>query len=121
MSRQIDVEYRKLSSFLNDYLRFMGRGWLFLVIKNRIYDIGDKIDFNIKVAGIKRDFYALGEVVYKGVNDKGKNGIGLKFSFDDESSKALSAELKTLTIDKYGEFWGGKICSLMEGVNHGQP
>ena len=110
--QNIKIDYKKLNSFLKDYIRMMKRGWLFLII-NDDYRPGDSITFNIKVAGIEKELNASGNVVYKGPNEKGSEGVGLKFSFDERSSELLSVNLKKLILEKYGETWGGRICSLM--------
>ncbi|HSW60146.1 MAG TPA: hypothetical protein VLJ60_05070, partial [bacterium] len=110
--QNIKIDYKKLNSFLKDYVRMMKKGWLFLMI-NEDYRPGDNITFNIKVAGLEKELTAQGSVIYKGPNEKGSVGIGLKFSFDEKSSDLLSVKLKQLTLEKYGEIWGGRICSLM--------
>jgi len=110
--QNIKIDYKKLNSFLKDYIRMMKRGWLFLMI-NEDYRPGDSITFNIKVAGLEKELTAQGSVVYKGQNEKGSDGIGLKFSFDERSSELLSVNLKKVVLEKYGEIWGGKICSLL--------
>jgi len=110
--QNIKIDYKKLNSFLKDYIRMMKKGWLFLIM-NDDYNPGDSILFNIKVAGLEKELTASGNVVYKGPNEKGSDGIGLKFSFDERSSELLSVNLKKLILEKYGETWGGRICSLM--------
>jgi len=111
--QNIKIDYKKLNSFLKDYVRMMKRGWLFLMI-NDDYRPGDSITFNIKVAGIEKELNASGNVVYKGPNEKGSEGVGLKFSFDERSTDLLSTKLKDLTLEKYGDVWGNRICSLLE-------
>jgi Tfp pilus assembly protein PilZ len=103
--QNIKIDYKKLNSFLKDYVRMMKRGWLFLMI-NEDYRPGDSITFNIKVAGLEKELTAQGSVVYKGPNEKGSVGIGLKFSFDEKSSDLLSVKLKQLTLEKYGDDLG---------------
>jgi Tfp pilus assembly protein PilZ len=110
--QNIKIDYKKLNSFLKDYIRMMKRGWLFLII-NDDYRPGDSITFNIKVAGLEKELSAQGAVIYKGPNEKGSEGVGLKFSFDEKSSELLSVNLKKLILEKYGDVWGGRICSLM--------
>lgn len=110
--QNITIDYKKFNSFIKDYMKMMKRGWLFLIISEG-YNIGDKLTFGIKVAGLDKELGAEGVVVYSGQNKKGSEGIGMRFSFNNVSKEYLSDRLDTLIRQKYGETWGSKICSII--------
>lgn len=110
----IKIEYKKLASFLKDYIRMMSRGWVFLILDEE-YKIGKTINFSIRTAGLDQNLEAEGTVVYCGDNESGEKGIGLKLVFESESQKFLSEKLNDVVIGKYGNVWGTKFSSLCGG------
>ena len=107
----VKIEYRKFASFLKDYIRNMSRGELFLISdENR--KAGEIFNFVIQVPGFEKLLKASGKVKYCGTGENGGKGFGIDFSFDEESEKFLSENLKNIVLDKYGETWGAKISTL---------
>lgn len=107
----VKIEYRKFASFLKDYIRNMSRGELFLISdENR--KVGEVFNFVIQVPGFEKLLKASGKVKYCGSGENGGKGFGIDFSFDEESEKFLSENLKNIVLDKYGETWGTKISAL---------
>lgn len=109
----IKIEYKKFNSFLKDYIRTMSRGWLFMRIQEQ-YNEGDEVNFSIKVNSLDRELRATGNVVFNGNNAEGVTGSGLKFIFNEETAIYLKKNIPLVIKDKYGAFWGAKICSFVE-------
>ena len=108
----IKIEYKKFSSFLKDYIKTLGRGFLFLV-SEEAHSVGEVFDFSIKVSGIDETLEAHGKVIYVGVNDSGEKGIGLEFGFNEVSESCLLSKLPDIVLNKYGNVWGEKLKSLL--------
>ena len=113
----IKIEYKKLSNFLKDYVKSMSRGWLFLMV-DKEFNVGETLNFYIQVVPCEISLNAVGKVVFAGENDAGEEGIGLDFSFDEESKKVLKEDLHKSILEKYGDVWGAKLCSLTENTNN---
>ena len=109
----LKIEYRKFNSFLKDYIRMMNRGWLFMRITED-YPQGKTVSFEIKVAELEKDLKASGTVVFSGLNDQGNQGIGFRFSFDEETATYLNGKIPEGIKARYGEFWGTKVCAYLQ-------
>lgn len=112
-SSNLKIEYRKFNSFLKDYIRMMNRGWLFMRI-NEDYPSGKAVSFEIKVAELEKELRATGIVAFSGLNDQGNPGIGFKFNFDEETASYLNDRIPQGIKDRYGEFWGTRVCSYLQ-------
>jgi len=111
--KNIRIDYKRFNSFLKDYLRMLGRGWLFLQI-NENYSKGDIITFNFNISGLDMELKARGKVIYCGCNDKGNEGFGLEMDFDKSSSEYLKNELPEIITGKFGDYTGLEICSFLK-------
>ena len=107
----IKIEYKKFSSFLKDYIKSLSRGYLFL-ISDEEHSIGESFAFSIKVPALGQPLSAKGTVIFAGDNGMSEKGIGLEFSFDDESRRLIDEKLKEVVIDKYGNIWGTRLSAL---------
>ena len=107
----VKIEYKKFSSFLKDYIKSLSRGYLFL-ISDEEHELGEKIAFLIEVSALGKPLEATGNVIFIGENDMKETGIGLEFSFDDESRRLIDKKLKEVVIDKYGNLWGTRLSAL---------
>ena len=107
----IKIEYKKFSSFLKDYIKCLSRGYLFLV-SDEEHSAGEKFAFSIKVSALGKPLSAEGNVIFVGENDMKEKGIGLEFSFDEESKSFINEKLKETVLNKYGNFWGTKLSEL---------
>ena len=112
----INIEYRKFSSFLKDYIKTLRDGHLFLA-SEETHSVGEVFDFSIKVHGLEEILKAEGKVVSAGCNDAGMKGIRLDFRFDSATGEYLSSKLPGIVLEKYGNVWGGKLDSLMTEKN----
>ena len=107
----VKIEYKKFSSFLKDYIKSLSRGYLFLV-SDEEHALGEKFAFSIKVSALGQPLSANGNVIFIGENDMLEKGIGLDFSFDEESKKIIEEKLKEIVSDKYGNLWGTRLSAL---------
>ena len=107
----VKIEYKKFSSFLKDYIKSLSRGYLFLV-SDEEHALGEKFAFSIKVSALGQPLSANGNVIFIGENDMSEKGIGLDFSFDEESKKIIEEKLKEIVSDKYGNLWGTRLSAL---------
>lgn len=107
----IQIEYKKFSSFLKDFIKNFSRGHVFLVSDEERAS-GESFSFSIKVEGLEKPLNAVGTVISAGENEAGERGVELEFSFDEESRKFVDGDLKEIVIRKYGECWGTKLSSL---------
>lgn len=109
----LKIEYRKFNSFLKDYIRMMNRGWLFMRMTEN-YSHGKTVRFEIKVAELEKELKASGIVVFSGLNDQGNQGVGFKFSFDEDTATYLNGKIPEGIKERYGEFWGAKVCAYLQ-------
>lgn len=107
----VKIEYKKFSSFLKDYIKCLSHGYLFL-ISDEEHSAGEKFAFSIKVSAFGKPLSAEGNVIFVGENDMKEKGIGLEFSFDEESRKLIDEKLKEIVLDKYGNIWGTRLSAL---------
>ena len=107
----IKIEYKKFSSFLKDYIKSLSRGYLFL-ISDEEHSIGEKFSFSIKVSALGKPLSAEGNVIFVGENGMLEKGIGLEFSFDEESRRLIDEKLKETVLEKYGNLWGTRLSAL---------
>ena len=85
--------------------------YLFL-ISDEEHSAGEKFAFSIKVSAFGKPLSAEGNVIFVGENDMKEKGIGLEFSFDEESRKLIDEKLKEIVLDKYGNIWGTRLSAL---------
>jgi Tfp pilus assembly protein PilZ len=109
----LKIEYKKFNSFLKDYVKTLSRGWIFLKM-SKSYNKGTFLDFTFNVIDISEDIRAKGTVVFSGVNNEGSKGVGVRLDFSERSSELLKKKMPPALKEKYGEVWGGRICSLIE-------
>ncbi len=107
----IKIEYKKFSSFLKDYIKSLSRGYLFL-ISDEEHSVGEKFSFSIKVSALGKPLSAEGNVIFVGENGMLEQGIGLEFSFDEESRRLIDEKLKETVLNKYGNLWGTRLSAL---------
>lgn len=109
----IRLEYRKFTTFLVHYVKSLSRGWLFMNMKNR-YPLGTNLTFLITVTGIDRILTLTGDVVHHGVNDEGKEGVGIRLTLDQETSDALRRTVEERCRALFGEWISDRIMALAE-------
>lgn len=107
----IQIEYKKFSSFLKDYIKSFSRGHLFL-ISDEERSLGETFSFSIEAEGLKKPLKATGKVISSGKNESGESGVELEITFDEESRKFIDGNLKETVVLKYGDFWGTKLSAL---------
>ena len=107
----VKIEYKKFSSFLKDYIKSLSRGYLFL-ISDEEHSIGEKFAFSIEVSALGKPLSANGNVIFVGENEAGDKGIGLEFSFDEDSKGFINEKLKETVLNKYGTVWGKRLSAL---------
>lgn len=107
----IQIEYKKFSSFLKDYIKNFSRGHLFL-ISDEERSIGETFSFSIEAEGLEKPLAATGKVISSGKNESGESGVELEFAFDEESRKFVNGTLKEIVRRKYGDTWGTKLSAL---------
>ena len=108
----VKIEYKKFSSFLKDYIKSLSHGFLFL-LSDEEHSVGELFSFSIKVAGMVKPLSADGRVIYAGNNSSGEKGIGLEFSFDEDSKKYISENLHEIISEKYGKICADKFNFLL--------
>ena len=109
----IKIEYKKMSSFLKDYIKSLGRGYLFM-ISDEEHSVGESFAFSIKVPTLEKPLSAVGKVIFVGKNGTSEKGVGLEFSFDEESKKFIDEKLNEIVPGKYGDVWGKRLAALFE-------
>jgi len=114
----LTIEYKKFNSFLKDYIKNLNRGWIFLRM-TKTYNTGTSLSFSFKVTDIGQELKANGSVVFSGTNTEGSKGVGIKLVFDEDTKSYLEKKIPKNIKEKYGEVWGGKICSLLEETEVG--
>lgn len=108
----IKIEYKKFSSFLKDYIKSLSRGYLFL-ISDEEHSMDEKFAFSIEVSALGKPLSAVGIVIFVGENENGEKGVGLEFSFDEESGKFANKKLREIALNKYGNIWGTRLSALL--------
>ncbi len=82
-------------------------------MKNR-YPLGTNLTFLITVTGIDRILTLTGDVVHHGVNDEGKEGVGIRLTLDQETSDALRRTVEERCRALFGEWISDRIMALAE-------
>jgi Tfp pilus assembly protein PilZ len=109
------LEYKKFNTFLFDYLRSLSRGWIFMKMKHK-YPIGADLSFVITSAGIDKPLTIPGTVIFHGLNDEGKDGVGIRLKLTGEAAANLRRVIGAPCRELFGERLAGRILALAE--NH---
>jgi len=105
------IEYKKFNTFLFDYIKTISQGWLFMRMKNK-YPVDTELFFQFNVTGIEEQFKIKGRVIYNGLNDEGKDGIGINLSIDDKTTQYIVDSIELNCKDRFGDFWTEKIMDI---------
>ncbi len=106
------IEYKKFNTFLFDFIKTINQGWLFMKMKHK-YAIGTEILFQLKVSDIESLIDIKGTVIYHGLNEEQKEGIGIKIDITNDVRNYLDTIIRDNCIEKYGQLWGTKIMNLI--------
>ncbi|HOW50820.1 MAG TPA: hypothetical protein PLV42_02115 [bacterium] len=107
------LEYKKFNTFLFDYIRSLSRGWIFMKMKHR-YPLGADLNFVITSAAIDRSFTIPGTVVYHGVNEEGKEGVGIRLRWEGVQADDLRRTIAQTACLLFGERLAGRIMMIAE-------
>ncbi len=105
------IEYKKFNTFFMDYVKTINRGYLFMKMKHK-YPIDTHLEFKVIVAGFDSEINFKGTVVFHGLNEKGKDGIGIFLDIDDETNKKIKEKIKQITTERYAH-WGEDMLQLL--------
>ena len=105
------IEYKKFNTFFMDFIKNINRGYLFMKMKHK-YPIDTDLDFKVIVAGFDSEIKFQGKVVYHGINEKGKDGIGIFLTIDDKTKKIIKDKIKDITIKRYAH-WSEDMLLLL--------
>ncbi len=78
------------------------------------YPLGTVLTFLITVAGIDRILTLTGEVVFHGLNEEGKEGVGIRLLFDGETDISLRQAIKERCVVVFGERLAERIAAVTE-------
>lgn len=109
----LKLEYKKFNTFLFDYLRALNRGWIFMKMKHK-YPIGTALHFVMSVTGMDEPLKFSGTVVHHGVNDEGKEGVGVRLTADGGSAADLRRHIGEHARRLFGEHLAGRIMAVAE-------
>lgn len=107
------LEYKKFNTFLFDYLRSLSRGWIFMKMKHK-YPLGADLSFVITSAGIDKPLTIPGTVVYHGLNDEGKDGVGIRLKLEGEAAANLRRVIGQTCGTLFGERLADRIMAIAE-------
>ncbi len=109
----LKIEYRKFNTFFLDYAKSINKGWLFMKMKKK-YPEGTSIQFDLTVKDIISNVKIDGVVSYHGKNHKNEEGIGIKLSIPDETTKEMGNKIKKTASELYGPHMSSIMLSLID-------
>lgn len=107
------LEYKKFNTFLFDYLRSLSRGWIFMKMKHK-YPVGTDLSFVITSAGVEKPLTIPGTVIFHGLNDEGKDGVGIRLKLEGETVANLRRVVDRACRELFGERLAGRILAITE-------
>lgn len=114
----LKLEYKKFNTFLFDYLRSLNRGWIFMKMKHK-YPVGTVLNFVMSISGMDEPLKLSGTVVHHGVNDEGKEGVGVRLTADGGAAADLRRRIGAHARQLFGEQLAGRIMAVAEAQDRG--
>ncbi len=106
------VEYKKLNTFIYDFMKSIDRGWIF-IRTNASPALGERIDFTFSVESLSSPLKFTGEVVYLGADENGSDGIGIKIVRGMSNADSVKKELISIVETKYGDYVSAEFKRLI--------
>jgi hypothetical protein len=84
------------------------------------YPVGTDLHFVITSAGIDHALTIPGTVVYHGLNDEGKDGVGIRLRLDAEASSQLRGVMDRVCREHFGDRLAVRILAVAGAGGDGE-